>query len=52
MDEKFIFGMLLGVVAGSLVCVNSIKARQLIKKGQQKVQSSVNKISKKSKQSS
>ena len=37
MDDKFIAGAMLGMLGGALIAANSVKARQMIKDGQNKV---------------
>lgn len=37
MDVKFMTGVALGMVGGALIAVNSVKARQMIKDGQETV---------------
>jgi len=37
MDEKFLVGLTCGMVGGALIVANSVKARQAVKSGQQKV---------------
>ena len=37
MDEKFFAGAMLGMLGGALIAANSVKARQMIKDGQDKV---------------
>ena len=37
MDDKFLFGMLLGVVGGAVLATNSAKARQMVRDGQEQV---------------
>lgn len=37
MDDKFIAGAMLGMLGGALIVANSVKARQMIKEGQEKV---------------
>ncbi|MBQ6922824.1 MAG: hypothetical protein IJQ66_07030 [Clostridia bacterium] len=34
MDDKFIFGVVLGMLGGAVLATNSVKARQLVKEGQ------------------
>lgn len=47
MDDKFLCGMLLGVLGGAVIATNSAKARQMVKDGQQQVKNKVDEISKK-----
>ena len=44
MNEKFVFGMLLGLAAGALITANSVKLRHMIVEKQEKVQSEVSKL--------
>lgn len=37
MDEKFLTGIVLGMLGGALIVTNSVKARQLVENGQQQV---------------
>ena len=37
MNDKFIFGLALGMLGGALIATNSVKARQMVKSGQQQV---------------
>lgn len=37
MDDKFLFGVVLGMLGGSLIVANSVKVRQAVKNGQQQV---------------
>ena len=46
MDDKFLCGMLLGVIGGAVIATNSAKARQMVKEGQQQVKNKVDEISK------
>lgn len=48
MDDKFLCGMLLGVIGGAVIATNSAKARQMVKDGQQQVKNKVDEISKQS----
>ncbi len=34
MNDKFLFGVILGMLGGSLIVANSVKARQTVKNGQ------------------
>ena len=47
MDYKFILGTALGMVGGALITANSVKARQLIKDGQEQVEKKMKKMTKK-----
>ena len=46
MDDKFLCGMLLGVIGGAVIATNSAKTRQMVKDGQQQVKEKVEEISK------
>ena len=37
MNDKFIFGIVLGMLGGALIATNSVKARQMVKAGQEQV---------------
>ena len=37
MNEKFIFGLALGMLGSAVIATNSVKARQMVKSGQQQV---------------
>ncbi len=37
MNDKFLFGVILGMLGGSLIVTNSVKARQTVKNGQKQV---------------
>ena len=41
MNEKFLFGMVLGMLGGAVLVTNSVKARQMIKDSQTEVQKKV-----------
>lgn len=45
MNEKFLFGIALGMLGGAVIATNSMKARQLIKDGQTEVLKQVDKMS-------
>lgn len=47
MNEKFIFGLALGMLGGAVIATNSVKARQLVKSGQQQVVEKAETIAKK-----
>lgn len=49
MDDKFLCGMLLGVLGGAVLATNSAKARQMVKDGQEQVKQKVDEISKNAK---
>ena len=46
MDDKFLFGILLGVVGGAVLATNSAKARQMVKDGQEQVKEKVEQMGK------
>jgi phage terminase large subunit-like protein len=50
MDEKFLAGIVLGMLGGALIVTNSVKARQLVKDGQERVVKTVEELDKQSKQ--
>ncbi len=52
MDEKFIIGLALGMVGGALIVANSVKARTLIKDGQNEITEKVKSLKNKKKNSS
>lgn len=47
MNEKFIFGLALGMLGGAIIATNSVKARQMVKSGQQQVVEKAETITKK-----
>ncbi len=49
MDDKFLCGIVLGMLGGALIATNSAKARQAVKGGQEQVMQKVEEISKKTK---
>lgn len=46
MDDKFLCGMLLGVIGGAVLATNSAKARQIVKDGQEQVIQKVDQMNK------
>lgn len=48
MDEKFLTGVVLGMLGGAFIATNSVKARQFVKDGQEQVKQKVNEMSKQS----
>jgi hypothetical protein len=42
MDDKFLCGVLLGMLGGAVLVTNSAKARQIVKDGQEQVKDKVN----------
>lgn len=47
MDEKFIFGLGLGMLGGAVIVANSVKARQMVKNGQEQVVEKVSQLTEK-----
>ncbi len=37
MNDKFVLGLALGMLGGAVIVTNSVKARQMVKSGQQQV---------------
>lgn len=37
MNDKFLLGLALGMLGGAVIVTNSVKARQMVKSGQQQV---------------
>lgn len=52
MDEKFLAGIVLGMLGGALIVTNSVKVRQLVKDGQSQVIQKVEDMSKSDKKKS
>lgn len=48
MDDKFLCGMLLGVIGGAVLATNSAKARQAVREGQEQVIDKMNEFKSKS----
>lgn len=46
MNEKFVFGVVLGMVGGAILATNSAKTRQLVRDGQDEVQKRVEEMAK------
>ena len=46
MDDKFLCGVILGMLGGALIATNSAKARQMVRDGQEQVKDKMNEISK------
>ena len=44
MDEKFLFGVVLGMLGGAVLVTNSTKARQMVSKGQDTVVKTASKL--------
>ena len=51
MDDKFLFGVILGMLGGAVIVTNSVKARKLVKDGQDQVMQKVEKMSSKDRKS-
>ena len=47
MNEKFMFGLALGMIGGAVIATNSVKTRQLVKSGQEQVVEKAETITKK-----
>ena len=45
MDDKFLCGMLLGVIGGAIIATNSARARQMVREGQEQVKQRVEEVS-------
>ena len=45
MDDKFLFGMLLGVIGGAVIATNSARARQMVRDGQEQVKEKMDEVS-------
>ncbi len=52
MDDKFLMGIILGMVGGAVIATNSAKARQAVKTGQQQVKEKIEDMGKQNKKSS
>ncbi|MBR2385159.1 MAG: hypothetical protein IKA99_06100 [Clostridia bacterium] len=52
MDEKFLTGIVLGMLGGALIVTNSVKARQAVKNGQEQVKQKITEMSKQSQKKS
>ena len=48
MNDKFLFGVVLGMLGGAVLVTNSVKARQMVKSGQQHVVEKAESLTKKS----
>ena len=46
MDDKFLCGVILGMLGGALIATNSAKARQMVRDGQEQVKDKMNEINK------
>ena len=51
MNDKFLIGVVLGMLGGAVLVTNSVKARQVVKEGQTQVIEKVEKMSKPKKKS-
>lgn len=51
MDEKFFMGVVLGMLGGAVLVTNSLKARQMVKEGQEQVKQKISSMSKQSQKS-
>lgn len=49
MDDKFLCGIVLGMMGGALIATNSAKARQIVRDGQEQVKQKVEDITKSTK---
>jgi hypothetical protein len=49
MDDKFLCGIILGMLGGAVLATNSAKARQLVRDGQEQVKDKLNDVQKKAK---
>ncbi len=49
MDDKFLCGILLGMIGGAVIATNSAKARQVVRDGQETVKEKLNDVGKKNK---
>ena len=47
MDDKFLYGMLLGFIGGAVLATNSSKARQMVRDGQLTVKEKVEELGEK-----
>ena len=47
MDDKFLIGIVLGMLGGAVIATNSAKARQAVKDGQEQVIQKMEELSKK-----
>lgn len=43
MDDKFLIGVALGMIGGAVLVTNSVKARQVVRDGQEQVKEKVSK---------
>ena len=47
MNDKFLFGVVLGMLGGAVLATNSVKARQMVKSGQQQAIEKAEELTKK-----
>lgn len=52
MDDKFLVGVVLGMLGGAVLVTNSVKARQAVKSGQEQVIDKMSELKKSNKKSS
>ena len=52
MDDKFLCGVILGMLGGAVLATNSAKARQMVKDGQAQVKEKLNDVGKQSSKNS
>ena len=52
MDDKFLFGVMLGMLGGAVLVTNSVKARQAVRNGQEQMIDKMNELGKHQKKSS
>ena len=52
MDDKFLYGIILGMLGGAVLVTNSVKARQVVKDGQAQVLQKVEQATKSAKKNS
>lgn len=48
MEEKFLFGIVIGMLGGALIATHSAKTRQIVKEGESQIKNKVSKIADKS----
>ncbi len=51
MDDKFLIGVVLGMLGGAVLVTNSVKARQMVRERQEQVIDKVNELGKRQKKS-
>ena len=49
MDDKFLFGVMLGMLGGAVLVTNSVKARQAVRNGQEQMIDKMNELKKQNK---